>query len=193
MQCLLAWIGALVIRLLVRTWRVRLTGTAPDFNGPPLVFCFWHGEQAALFAHPRQRPAAVLTSRSRDGGLQARILKKLGFRVRRGSSSRGGAAGLIGLIEEMKQGADALFAVDGPRGPIHEVKPGAVHLAKKMETHLVPMAATASAAWVFEKAWDRYTLPKPFAEIEIWRGAPIPADGGVETVTAQVHEALLRS
>jgi lysophospholipid acyltransferase (LPLAT)-like uncharacterized protein len=190
MQALIAWLAAALIRLLCLTWRVRLTGLPPDFQGPPLVFCFWHGRQAALFAHPRPRPVTVLASRSRDGGLQARILTRLGFRVRRGSSSRGGAAGLVGILEEMRQGADAVFAVDGPRGPLHRVKPGAVLAAKAMNTAIVPLIATASSAWVFEKAWDRYTLPKPFARVEIRRGTPIAVDEAVEVVAKRIEDAL---
>lgn len=191
MQPLLALLASVLIRLLRLTWRVTLIGEPPDFNGPPLVFCFWHGNQAGLFAHPRTRPAAVLTSRSKDGALQARILTRLGFRIRRGSSSRGGAAGLIGLIEEMKTGADVLFAVDGPRGPRHEVKPGAVHLAQTMNTHLIPLSANASSAWVFHNAWDRYTLPKPFAKVVIRRGPAITPVGSFEQVAANLRQALL--
>ena len=191
MQPLLALLAVALIRLLRFTWRVTLIGDPPDFEGPPLVFCFWHGDQAGLFAHPRVRPAVVLASRSKDGELQARILTRLGFRVRRGSSSRGGAAGLLGIMEEMKLGADALFAVDGPRGPRHAIKPGAIHLARKLNTRLVPLSAAASSAWVFENAWDRYTLPKPFAKVVIRRGAAISSEGSVENVSRQLREALL--
>lgn len=191
MQVLLSLLAVGLIRLLRLTWRVTLVGEPPDLTGPPLIFCFWHGDQAGLFAHPRTRPAAVLASRSRDGALQAKILIRLGFRVRRGSSSRGGAAGLIGLIEEMKAGADVLFAVDGPRGPRHEIKPGAIHLAQTMNTHLVPLSAKASSAWVFHKAWDRYTLPKPFAKVVIRRGPAISPVGSYEYVAANLRQALL--
>ena len=191
MERLLALLAALVIRLLSATWRVRLLGVAPDFDGPPMVFCFWHGDQAALFAHPRPRPVTVLSSWSRDGALQARILTHLGFKVRRGSSSRGGAAGLLGIIEEMKNGADAVFAVDGPRGPRHAVKPGALHAARALETVLVPLCPRVSNAWVFEKAWDRYTLPKPFAKIEIVRGAPISPNAPETAVSRALSDALI--
>ena len=77
----LPWLAATVIRLLRLTWRVRLVGPEPIFGDRPLVFCFWHGLQAGLFAHYRLRPVTVLASRSRDGALQARILEKLGFQV----------------------------------------------------------------------------------------------------------------
>ena len=144
-----------------------------------------------MFAHPRPNPVVVLASLSRDGDLQTRILRRLGFRVVRGSSSRGGAAGLKALVDQVHLGADAAFAVDGPRGPRHKVKPGAVLAAKKTGAALVPIAVRPSRAWVLGKTWDWYTLPKPFAEIHITRGAPIPLDGDVETVRARLEHALL--
>ncbi|MBN2718542.1 MAG: DUF374 domain-containing protein, partial [Deltaproteobacteria bacterium] len=78
-----------------------------------LVFCFWHGHQAALFAYRPQRPIAVLASWSEDGTLQAKILSRLGYVVCRGSSTRGAAAGLKAVIGKLQHGCDAAFAVDG--------------------------------------------------------------------------------
>jgi lysophospholipid acyltransferase (LPLAT)-like uncharacterized protein len=193
MGLLLSLVGALTIKLLCLTWRLRVTGTAPVFGERPLIFCFWHGRQAALFAHPRSRPMAVLSSLSRDGELQARILARLGFTVFRGSSSRGGSVGLKGLVDALKGGADAVFAVDGPRGPIYRVKPGAALAAEQSGGHLVPVATRASRFWTFEKAWDRYRLPKPFARVEISFGDPIPVEaGGVETARAALESSLKR-
>ena len=73
MAWLLPLVGALVIKLLCLTWRLRVKGPPPVFGNTPLIFCLWHGRQAALFAHPRPRHMAVLTSLSRDGQIQARI------------------------------------------------------------------------------------------------------------------------
>ncbi|MCP4602511.1 MAG: lysophospholipid acyltransferase family protein [Proteobacteria bacterium] len=170
---ILAFFASLLIRLLRLSWRVRLVGPEPDYETGPVVFCFWHGRQAGLFAHPRPRPVAVLASLSRDGTLQARILRLLGFTVVRGSSSRGGAAGLKGLLDVVGNGADAAFAVDGPRGPAFKVKSGAVLVAKQTGGCLIPINTRASSCWTFKKTWDDYQLPKPFARIEIIRGQPI--------------------
>lgn len=173
MTSLLALLGSLLIRLLRLTWRVTLAGPDPPYDDGPIVFCFWHGAQAGLLAHPRPRPVTVLSSHSRDGELQARILTRLGFVVHRGSSSRGGARGLKEIIGEIAGGADAAFAVDGPRGPLHEVKPGALAAAKAAGASVVPITTRASRFWTFDKAWDRYRLPKPFARVELVRGEPL--------------------
>ena len=187
---LAALLGALLLRLLRATWRVRLLGPQPPYAGGPIVFCFWHGGQAGLFAHPRPRPVAVLASLSRDGALQASILARMGFAVHRGSSSRGGATGLKSLIGAMQGGADAAFAVDGPRGPLRIVKPGAILAAQAVGGAIVPVTARASRQWIFAKAWDRYALPKPFASVDIVRGDPLPAASATPEQVAAAIDAL---
>jgi hypothetical protein len=188
----LAHIAALCIRLLRLTWRVQLVGPEPVFGSRPLIVCFWHGRQVGLFAHHRPRQVAVLSSLSRDGTLQARILRILGFEVLRGSSSRGGITGLKGLVDALKGGGDAAFAVDGPRGPIFRAKPGAVLAAEQTNGILIPMTTRASKVWTFQQAWDNYQLPKPFAKVEIVRGNPIYVGrDGVEQARVSLENALI--
>lgn len=172
---------------------MRLVGPEPEFGPRPLIVCFWHGRQVGLFAHHRPRPVVVLASLSRDGTLQARILKQLGFEVLRGSSSRGGTVGLKGMVDAIKRGRDAVFAVDGPRGPAFQVKPGAVLAAEATNGILIPMTTRASSAWTFARAWDNYQLPKPFAKVEVVRGDPIAMQpGGVEEARIALERALNR-
>jgi hypothetical protein len=190
LRALAALLAAAAVRLLRATWRVRLLGPEPPYGSGPIVFCFWHGRQAGLFAHPRPRPVSVLASLSRDGALQARILARLGFVVRRGSSSRGGAAGLKALIAALRAGCDAAFAVDGPRGPARRAKPGAILAARAAGAALVPVAARARRRWIFGRAWDEYALPKPFTAVEIVRGAPLPAGSATTDALTAAIEAL---
>lgn len=181
----LSHLAVVIIKVLRATWRVRVNYQCELPRQQRVVFCFWHGKQAGLFAFAHSRPIAVLSSLSKDGELQARILDKLGYVLCRGSSSRGGVAGLKAMIRTIKgtlvagqnTGCDAAFAVDGPRGPLRKVKPGAIEAAEKSGALIVPIAANSSRAWIFEKAWDKYALPKPFAQIAINVGAPaLPCD-----------------
>ena len=189
----LAYVASLVIRLLRWSWRIRLVGPEPVFGTKPLIVCFWHGRQVGLFAHHRPRRVAVLASLSRDGTLQARILKHLGFEVVRGSSSRGGIVGLKGIVDALKKGCDAAFAVDGPRGPAFKAKPGAVLAAESTGGILIPMTTRASRFWTVARAWDNYQLPKPFAKVEIVRGDPISVQsGGLEEAQRALELALTR-
>ena len=59
---------------------------------------------------------SVLVSQSRDGELIARTVARLGIDSSRGSSSRGGIAGMRSLLRKAAEGWDIAFTPDGPRG-----------------------------------------------------------------------------
>ena len=139
----------------------------------PWVLAFWHGTQWPLLAWRRRRSTVVLVSLSRDGMMQARALSMQGLRVVRGSRSRGGARGLASLVRMMKRdGVDAAFAVDGPRGPRGVVKGGAVVAARAAGAVLVPMAGAVRRGIVLRRAWDRFAIAWPFTRVR--RRARLP-------------------
>jgi lysophospholipid acyltransferase (LPLAT)-like uncharacterized protein len=122
-----------------------------------------------------------MASLSADGTLQAKILERLGFHVVRGSSSRAGASGLKGVVDAMELGYDAAFAVDGPRGPFGNVKPGAIVAATKAKGRIVPVTFRTEGSFSPPRTWDDYRLPRPFSQVEILRGpsidpVPIPKE-----------------
>jgi lysophospholipid acyltransferase (LPLAT)-like uncharacterized protein len=164
------------VRLWVFTYRVRLAAP-PGFEGGAAVLSFWHGQQMALLAARRLagEAAAVLVSRSKDGDVQSGVMTALGFRVVRGSSSRGGARALTALIELLRRGYGVALSVDGPRGPRHVAKGGAAVAAFAAGTRLFPVASAARRTCVLTKAWDRFEIPLPFSEVAVVIGAPLVA------------------
>ncbi len=190
MSAALGILLGLVARLWLATLRVRVVA-APELAhlDAPWVLCFFHGTQFPLLAWRRRRPTAVMVSLSRDGAIQAKAMSSLGMRVVRGSSSRGGARGLAGVVRELKRGADAAFAVDGPRGPYGEAKAGALLAARAAEGVLVPMGSASAHAHVFSRAWDRFALPWPFTSVVVVLGAPLPATATTAELAASVARA----
>ena len=93
------------------------------------VYAFWH--RALLLAAYRYRGLGIriLISASFDGELIAQVVERLGFVPVRGSSSRGGAAGLLQLTRAREAGYKVAITVDGPRGPMYVAKPGAAAVA----------------------------------------------------------------
>jgi lysophospholipid acyltransferase (LPLAT)-like uncharacterized protein len=130
---------------------------------------------ALVAARRRVAGAVVMVSRSRDGDVQAGVMTALGFRVIRGSSSRGGAPALAASIKAVRAGGTALFAVDGPRGPRHVAKPGAAHAASAARAPLVPVASAAARRLVLGKAWDHFEIPWPFSRVAVVIGSAIGA------------------
>jgi lysophospholipid acyltransferase (LPLAT)-like uncharacterized protein len=175
MACFGVAVG-LLARLWLSTLRVHVT-VDPRLIGKngdmPWVMGFWHGRQWPLFAYRRRRATVVLVSHSLDGSLQARALALQGLRVVRGSSSRGGAKGLVRVVRRLRDGLDAAFAVDGPRGPLGVVKGGVVTAARHAGAWLVPVGAAVERGLVLERAWDRYFIAWPFSRVSVVMGAPI--------------------
>jgi lysophospholipid acyltransferase (LPLAT)-like uncharacterized protein len=167
----------LVARLWLATLRMQLE-VHPDLPADrPWVLSFFHGTQWPLLAWKRRRATVVMVSLSDDGAMQARALGSLGFHVVRGSSSRGGVRALAAVVRAMRQGRDAAFAVDGPRGPYGEPKPGALLAAKRAGAVLVPMGSAIRNGKVFDRAWDRFALAWPFSRVAVVLGAQLDARG----------------
>ena len=190
----------LLARVLIRsvTWTVRIRCEGMQIleelesSGRTAVLAFFHGRQFLLTGVLVGRKMGIMASLSRDGELQTRVMTGLGFEVVRGSASRGGVRGLIGLKRLMEKGYYATFAVDGPKGPIHEVKPGAVFLAKKAGAPVVALAASASPAHIFSRAWDLYLLPWPFGRGAVIFGDPIYFDDDMSEEAMARDSRILR-
>lgn len=142
-------------------------------RGAKFVVAFWHDELFPLIHLHRNQGVVAVVSQSQDGEFLSQVMARFGFHLARGSSRKGGAGALIAARRAMRErGADIVFTVDGPRGPRHKVKEGAVYLAAKTGAHLVPLRVSMSRAFVFRKAWDRFQLPWPGALCRVVYGQP---------------------
>lgn len=171
-----------IYALLRLTWRVREHGDKQLIHdcrkaNKPAVYAHWHRDELVLVGYFAFRKIGILSSLSNDGTLMANTLTLLGYKVFRGSSSRGGARGLIALIKATKAGIQSGLAVDGPKGPIFEVKPGIVDLAERTGSPLVCLRTKADRAWYIPKAWNKSYLPKPFAKVDVYFADAIITQG----------------
>lgn len=165
------------LRMLLRStrffWRIDLSEKPEDTHTPHL-YAHWHGDELMLLPVFAHRNYAVMSSRSRDGERMSRLLQSLGYFVVRGSSSRGGAGGLKGLIDAVKtRRLNAAVAVDGPRGPVFEVKPGILALAQATALPIVAASGAANRAWRFPRAWNQTYVPKPFSRCVLAFSEPL--------------------
>jgi lysophospholipid acyltransferase (LPLAT)-like uncharacterized protein len=181
----------------VRTRMVRRD--IPDrlkAEGNNVIYAFWHGKQFLLYYNYRHARIVIPASESRDGEIQAGILKNFGFHVVRGSSKRKGAQALLGMADGLRKGKDVAIAVDGPRGPIYEVKQGITYLAGKLNKPIVPVSTSAKRLWILERIWDKYLLPWPFTKGVIVYGEPIIVHGTgaeeLESKRGELQSALHR-
>lgn len=169
-------LGPPFLRLLGSSWQVRILPRGEEelrrARGERVIFAFWHGRLLVpAFTH-RFRNIVIMISQHRDGETIARVVDRLGFRTVRGSTTRGGRAGLAALLREARAGRDLAFAVDGPRGPRYEVQRGVVFAASRSGLPIIPAAVEADRAWK-ASSWDHFRVPKPFARVVILQGDPV--------------------
>jgi lysophospholipid acyltransferase (LPLAT)-like uncharacterized protein len=125
----------LLVRLIGATVRFKVEGwehwEAATRDGRQPVYACWHDQTLLAVYFWRRRGIVVMSSPSFDGECSARFQRHFGYGITRGSSSRGGAGALVEMVKLVRAGRPAGFTVDGPRGPRHEAKMGALLLAKK--------------------------------------------------------------
>ena len=145
-------------------------------SGRPVMLALWHAELFALTGYGMRNldgRLATVVSDSRDGEIIAQVLTRIGYGTARGSSTRGGLKALIALKRHIDQGRIGVITVDGPRGPRHKVKEGAVYLAHKTGALLFPVRSRPASKHVFERSWDRFELPMPFTRCPVFFGQPL--------------------
>jgi lysophospholipid acyltransferase (LPLAT)-like uncharacterized protein len=191
---MLGRIGWLVISIWSRTLKVHFVNREiPDgmrAAGKNFIYAFWHGRQFLLFHTHRKERLVIPASESRDGDIQACILDRFGFDVVRGSSKRKGERALLGLVDALRRGKSIALAVDGPRGPVYEVKQGVTYLAGKLDKPIIPLVMGAKRFRILDRIWDKYLLPMPCTECVIVYGDPIIVNGTSEEELERKRSAL---
>jgi len=196
---LATWAGYLLIRLLGPTLRYRISieeGGPPDWYVSPAIYPFWHRCLIPACFLWRQKKIAVLTSQSFDGEYIARILGKFGYSPIRGSSTRGGARGLLGMQRELESGRAVAFTIDGPKGPMYVAKSGPVLLARMTAQPIVCFHVALAKFWVLSKSWDHFMIPKPFSRalVRLSKLIHVPGDAGeLDRYRDEVQAALDRA
>ena len=168
----LLWPVYALSRLLACTYRVTIVDPANvvgTFLSSPAILAIWHN-RLLFMQHflPRRfrEKLSVLISRSRDGEYVADFIRFYGLNVVRGSSSKGGAAALHALVDEIKIGHSPVLTVDGPRGPKYQVHPGAPFLSTECNVPIFCASLNAKSYWQF-KSWDGMQIPKPFSKVTL--------------------------
>jgi lysophospholipid acyltransferase (LPLAT)-like uncharacterized protein len=167
--------GGIALRALAATWRYRvINGEVIESlraQGTPFIFSLWHGQLLPLIWHHRRQSVAILVSEHRDGELIARLASSIGYRLVRGSSTKGGERALLSLVRELREGYEVAVTPDGPKGPARSYAPGALIAAQRSGAPIVPIAAHADRAWRLA-SWDNFMIPKPFAKVTVAYGTP---------------------
>lgn len=144
-------------------------------NKESFVIAHWHGDELGILHLLKPYNVSCIISTSKDGEIMNKAVQLLGAETVRGSSTRGGTKALKGIIRLKQRGRRPSVAVDGPKGPIYQAKPGVFQISRLTGLPIVPISFYASRTHIFEKAWNKTQLPLPFAQVTIVWGDPLPA------------------
>ena len=173
---ILSVLACAVIRIIGHTSRFRVTGfeRVQELvkSGRGFILAVWHGRTLLPVHYCRGMGIWAITSLSRDGELQTRIVNHFGYRVIRGSSGRGGIKAALTAIKKLRGGGILAITPDGPKGPPNEVQEGTVFLAQRSGCSIIPIGVGARPRKLM-RAWDSYALPMPFAKCALVFGEPI--------------------
>lgn len=193
-------LGPAFLRALSLTWRMTVVGTenleAVASGGAGGHFmALWHGRMLLGLPHHGTRDWYVLVSGSQDGDISHALLERFGYRVIRGSTSRGGARALREMLAALETGAVLVITPDGPRGPRHSMNPGLAWMARATGYPVIPVGFACDRAWR-AGSWDRFTLPRPFSRVAMVYGAPVRVERSagedeLDLATERIRAGLL--
>lgn len=161
------------LRIARSTWRIEPAGIrgigALLADGQPTIVAFWHGHMVPLLALLQGHHAIVISSFGFRGSVIGQVAQSLGHRSLRIEGALGTRQLCIAL---QRHEAPVALAVDGPIGPRHHAKPGAVFLSALAQARILPVVASARPACVLGR-WDRLVIPLPFATVSVRVGRPL--------------------
>ena len=170
--------GVFLLKIWNRTLRYEIDDRAGIVGEPVrenFIGALWHNRLLIFPLVLRRffptRNGAALISASRDGDLLTDAIRRFGFDVVRGSSSRLGASGLFQLSNVLAGKRDIVITPDGPRGPAYELGQGVIFLAQTTGARVLPLNLEYSSCWRV-KSWDRFIIPKPFSKVRVIIGQP---------------------
>ena len=174
----LSFIGRWVFQLLFFLNKVIIHGEENLLNlakaGKPIMVCVWHGRLLfpSWYIRLKITNLHAIASHHSDAEIMARILKRWGYSLIRGSTKKGGKAVVLKMAEVFKNGGIVAVTNDGPKGPPRIAKAGSTGLAIKYNVSMVMITGSATKFWQIN-SWDRFMLPKPFGRIDIVVAPPL--------------------
>jgi lysophospholipid acyltransferase (LPLAT)-like uncharacterized protein len=163
-------------------------------EGKRFIVAFWHGRIFPGAYAFRNRGIVVMTSQNRDGEYIARVIRRFGYGVARGSSTRGSRGAIVEMLRQMELDRDVAFTLDGPLGPRYVAKPGAAYVARKSGNAVLPFSVSVEKKWVL-RSWDHFVIPVPFSRAFLKLGIPIyvdenATDAEIESAETKIQNSL---
>ena len=166
---------------LFRIWEFFVSFKSETYpaNDKRVIFALWHDDQLCLDGIPNRDILNILISKSIDGEIIARVVERMGFKTVRGSQNKwwkdkGGKEATFELISRLNNGENIAVTVDGPSGPLHQVKNGVIKIAKLTGAPIIPVVWHSDSIFLGSlPTWDKLKIPLWFLKSKNIYGEPI--------------------
>jgi lysophospholipid acyltransferase (LPLAT)-like uncharacterized protein len=182
--------------------RFHFSGPLDDAlaRGDQVIVAAWHQDVIPFFHYlgmhsyfGRTQDFCMMSSRSYDGEVTARVLSPWGVQFVRGSHGKAGAtAALRGYIREIRDGKSVAIVADGPRPPPYVFRPGAAYLARVTKVPLYVCRVWTRPQWIVPSTWFRMTVPQPRADFGVWSSGPIDVSGDIDSACRTAEQEMAR-
>lgn len=162
---------------------------------PNFIIALWHENLPLYFiAHPKfSRPHCWL-SFPYWYMKPVHVMKKLiGIQeIAYGASGIDGKKALKQVVSRLREGYSTFLNPDGPKGPAHAMKDGALIMSLKTETPIIPLSFQLEKSWRLP-SWDGKRYPPFFRTLKVVYGDPILVteenlDWAREAVAMKMHD-----
>jgi lysophospholipid acyltransferase (LPLAT)-like uncharacterized protein len=126
------------------------------------LYIFWH-EYIPFYIFLRHHCGlSMLLSKHRDADILEKAAHLTGFGTVRGSTRRGGAGAILGMMKERQGNRHLTITPDGPRGPRRKMAPGSVYLASRLQIPIVAVGIGYECPFRLP-TWDMFAIPRPWS------------------------------
>lgn len=166
-------------------------------DGKPYIFTFWHEDCLPLMFEMsrglRKSPHMFMVSPGRTGALGSYLLTLFNTQSIAGSGSNKGVHAVRRLTRRFhREPASIYILADGSRGPNHEMRWGALYLARDTGLPIIAGRAWSNSLIRLAWTWMGLALPLPWGRTVVLTSEPlyIPEDADREQLEA--HRAELQ-
>jgi len=185
-----AWLIHYFMRAVNRTLKIKIYGLE-NINGNAL-FAVWHQSTFVMFDANPIKDMVVLTAKGSRGDIFTKAVEPYGYKIVRvpfDENKKDSAAAAVQLLKCLEEGRNVVIALDGPKGPLFDVKPGIFFLSQKSGKKIVPVGFAASKKLSLGFRWDKFIVPSPFSRIVIYLDAALSGESKAEELKTAMFSA----
>lgn len=194
MWLIVTWFFYAAHTLLSLTVRAEFIGEEKLEKGKAYVFIGWHDSVIPYIScfWRFKRPYALLLNDAWYMYPICKIAKWIGVKALvYGMSGHQGRDAADQIEEYLSMGYSTMITPDGPRGPRHRLRRGALHISKNTNAPIVPTEIRCQKAIVLGYSWDKKRIPLPFSKVTIKYNTPIQiTEKNIDELTPFIEASL---